>query len=922
MPRKSKAIFVPSRPGKKDMKPDKTTPMMAQYMEIKEKYSDYLLMYRLGDFYELFFDDAAAASGALGLAKTTHHTTYMGREVPMCGIPHHAFDAYIPRLIRRGFKVAVCDQLETPEDAKRRDGSKAVIRREVTRIITAGTLTEDSLLPGSLNNYLAALCFSGGIEPKAALAMADISTGEFRLASWSADAVHELRSFVARSAPSEIIVPGSMLEDKKFNPFVAEFKDKIVARPEAFFDPIGAGKSLCALFGLASADSLGSFSELEFGAIGALLGYIKLTQIGALPKLARPRREDGGDFMHIDSFSIRNLEVFEGSGGGDAPSLFSTMDRTKTPMGRRLLKGWLAAPLTDSAKINERLSRVEFFRSDMRLCDGLRGILSRAHDVDRIMGRLGLNRSGPRDLKNISETLAIAPEIRILLADAARGALDSPLSAMMESIAPMDDLAHELEGALVDEPPLLVSAGAFIRPGFDPTLDGYRRLNEDSRGVIAELQARYSLDASIASLRIKYNTLSGYFIEVPSAKATPLMDPKSGFRHRQTLVGSVRFTTPELEEMEHKILAANEKYQALELELFRGLCADVMARAADIAALSATLAELDALSSLASLADENDYCRPAIDDSLAFEIRAGRHPLVERALRRTGGAFIPNDSRFEEAADDGGATGAPEKTDSRLWLLTGPNMAGKSTFLRQNALIVIMAQMGSFVPAASAHIGVVDKLFSRVGASDNLAQGLSTFMVEMSETAAILNMADERSFVILDEIGRGTATFDGLSIAWAVLEYLSKINRCRGLFATHYHELGAITGKLGNVTAHAMETKEYEGDIIFMHKVRPGAAESSYGIHVARLAGIPRAVTERAGQILETLERDGAKGHAGRLAEIDLFNYSAQPVPSKADEDRKTERLAARLREIEPDSLSPKSALEILYEIKNLLDNT
>jgi DNA mismatch repair protein MutS len=660
-------------------------------------------------------------------------------------------------------------------------------------------------------------------------------------------------------------------------------------------------------FGVANAAALGTFGNLELGAIGALLGYIRLTQMGRMPKLERPRKDSGSDFLQIDAFSARNLEIFESlNAEAGGLSLFGVMDRTKTPMGKRMLKSWLGSPLTDAAKINARLDAVEFFAGDAALADGVRERLSRAFDVERIMGRVGLGRAGPRDLRNLAATFAIAPELNAMLDGAS-----SPMAPALARLNPMRELARGIEDAISDDPPASASSGGFIKAGFDPALDEYRRLSEDSKGVIAELQAKYSLDTSIASLKIKYNTLSGYFIEVPAAKATPMMDTKSGFRHRQTLVGAVRFTTPELEEIEYKILAANEKYAALEAEIFHRLAADVAANAEPIAAFASSLAELDAFASLASLAESEGYCRPAIDGSLAFEVEDGRHPVVEHAMKKSGGAFVPNDARFGEG-----------EGESRLWLLTGPNMAGKSTFLRQNAIIVVMAQAGSFVPAVRARIGIVDRLFSRVGASDNLAQGLSTFMVEMSETAAILNAATERSFVILDEIGRGTATFDGLSIAWAVLEYLGRVARCRCLFATHYHELGAALPKLANASAHTMEVKEYEGDIIFMHKVAPGMARSSYGIHVARLAGIPEPVSRRASEILAALESDEAvgkaKGRVGRIAETDLFTYRDAPTRDAAGEARKLEKLAAKIREIDPDSLSPKDALEILYEIKDM----
>ncbi|MDR2099028.1 MAG: DNA mismatch repair protein MutS [Rickettsiales bacterium] len=889
----------------------KATPMVAQYLGIKERYRDYLLMYRMGDFYELFFDDAKTAAAALDIALTSRGT-YGGEKIPMCGIPHHAFSSYIPKLIKKGYKVAICDQAETPEEAAAR-GGKSVLRREVSRIITAGTLTEDSLIPTSFNNYLAAVAFKDGLEPEIALALSDISTGDFEVKYWDENAVSELMSFAILERPSEIIIPEKILGLKKFEPFVEAQKERLVAKPDSFFNATSARKSIMEAFSVADTGALGNFSEPEIMAMGGMLSYIELTQIGRMPALKHPAKKLASDFLQIDASSTRNLEIFDSldARGGEL-SLFRIMDRTKTPMGRRWLRNAIARPLSDAARINARLDSVEFFAMNPDLTDRIRECLAGASDIERIMARLALGRAGPRDILNVGRTLALSAPVKEMLAAAAKNSIADPVAGITGGLARFKELADRIGSAIVYDPPASAAAGGFVKEGFSAALDEYRRLSTNTKQVILELQAKYALATSVMNLKIKYNNIVGYFVEVPGAKATALMDPKSGFRHKQTLVSGVRFTTDELLEIEQKILVANEKYLALELEIFKGLGDEILGVRDSIEKYSKALAELDGFSALAALALDEDYVRPAVDGTLAFEIRGGRHPIVESAMRKTGTAFIPNDALLEDRDES-----------SRLWLLTGPNMAGKSTFLRAGAIMVVMAQAGSFVPAASAHIGVVDRLFSRVGASDNLAQGLSTFMVEMSETAAILNQATERSFVILDEIGRGTATFDGLSIAWAVLEYLNNISRCRGLFATHYHELTEALSGLAHVTPHTLEVKEFDGGIVFMHRVALGVADRSYGIHVARRAGIPEAVTSRAERILETLESGEASGSARKnirkLADGDLFTYKSAPARPASAADGKLEKLAAKLRALDPDELSPKTALEILYEIKGMV---
>jgi DNA mismatch repair protein MutS len=831
-------------------------PIIQQYLSVRAKHPGTVLLYRVGDFYESYLDDAKAVSAALNITLTKYGQS-KGRDIPMCGIPHHAFDSYIPKLVSAGYSVAVCDQLETPEEARERAGRKAMITRDVVRIITPGTLTEDNLIGSSLANWLAAVDISGG---EAGAAFADMSTGDFQVRSCQAP---DLANILALMSPAEIIIA----DDVEIPDSIREYAAKTKVKPRGLFRTDNIKK----FFGT---DNVGEFSAVEKSAMNAALEYISVTQMGAVPKIRRPSKAAAGDAMRVDAFSARNLELFENLNGERELTLFKVLDKTKTAAGRRLLRARMAAPLVDPGAINRRLDEVSKFFDDRALADDVREILGRVADIERIMSRAALGRAGPRDIASLGASLSEIANARRRLG--------------LEAGEP--EIARKIRATIIDEPPILAGEN-FIRPGANATLDEYRALKGESAKTILELQAKYAMDAQILALKIKYNNIFGYFIEVPAAKAEALMQ-SAEFKHKQTLASAVRFTTRELADIEKKILSADAKRHAIELETFESLRLEVLKNADRIAKLSQWAAETDVSANLANVAIANGYVRPIVDGTQAFEASGGRHPVVEQSVRRAGGTFMPNDADFS-----GGG---------RIWLLTGPNMAGKSTFLRQNALLAIMAQMGSFVPAESFRLGVVDKLFSRVGASDNLAQGLSTFMVEMRETANILNQAGERSFVILDEIGRGTATFDGLSIAWAVLEHLDGKSKCRGLFATHYHELGAA--KLASVAPHAMTVKEYKGDIIFMHKVADGSSDRSYGIHVARLAGLPQSVIRRAGEILQQIESQPRIG-------ADLFNYAISRGPAESEEAAEPEALAM-LREINPDAMSPKEALEMLYELK------
>ena len=877
------------------------TPMMAQYLEIKEAHADALLFYRMGDFYEMFFDDAVAAAEALDIA-LTKRGKHGGEDIPMCGVPVHSAEGYLLTLIRKGFRVAVCEQMESPAEAKKR-GSKSVVKREVVRLVTPGTLTEDALLEARSHNFLAALA---QVRDAAALAWADISTGGFHVMP-----VTPLRlgPELARLAPSELILPetapGTAPEPAETGPRALARDLGIPVTPvaRASFDSTGAQARICDLFGVATLDAFGTFSRAEISAMGALIAYLEITQKGKLPLLQTPSRESPDRVVQIDAATRRNLELTRSLSGGRAGSLLSVMDRTVTAAGARLLEQRLSSPSRDLVTIRDRLDSVGFFHENGSVSGDFRDILRRTPDLDRALSRLSLDRGGPRDLAAIRTALGQA---RALAARAA--ALDlPPLAARaLADLDGFDDLAALLDAALVADPPLLARDGGFIAPGFDPDLDEARTLRDQGRSVIARLQQDYAERTGIASLKIKHNNVLGYFIETTATHAKKMLSaPLSDtFIHRQTTANQVRFTTVELSELETRILNAGNRALEIEKRLYDRLSARILEQAAALTGAARALAELDLACALADLARAENWTRPRVDDSRAFAITGGRHPVVEAALKSQGGApFIANDCDL--SAGDGAA----------IWLLTGPNMAGKSTFLRQNALIALLAQIGSFVPAEAAHIGLVSQIFSRVGASDDLARGRSTFMVEMVETAAILNQADDRALIILDEIGRGTATYDGLSIAWATLEHLHAQNRSRALFATHYHELTALAGKLDGVENATVAVREWQGEIIFLHEVRKGAADRSYGVQVAQLAGLPKSVVDRARMVLETLERGDREGASPGTLVDDLPLFSAAPPPPPPAAPTRS-ALEEMLEEVHPDELSPRQALELLYKLK------
>ena len=871
------------------------TPMMAQYLEIKSQYPDALLFYRMGDFYELFFDDAIKAAKVLDIALTKrgkHNDT----DIPMCGVPHHSSENYLLTLIKSGHKVAVCEQLESPAEAKKR-GYKSVVKRDVVRLVTPGTLTEDSLLKARSHNFLAAYSIVRGEH---SLAWVDISTGLMSVLS-----LNKVEDFVAelfRLTPSEVLIIDNT--DYDIIDAIEESGATATLRGKSAFDSTSGEERLKSLFAVASLEAFGSFGRAQVSALGSIAEYLDATQKGKLPILRPPVIELKENSMRIDSATRRNLELTRSINTGSRQgSLLGTIDRTVTAAGGRLLERRISAPSMDMDVINERHDALKFLRDNFDLSEPVMAFLKSIPDLERALSRVSLERAGPRDLANISKGLIQGKEIARLFKN---HDLPAELKLAIEKLIGHDEISSILEKAIVPEPPLLVRDGGFVTEQFNSELDETRELKRDGTKIIAEMQRDFIELTGIQSLKIKFNNVLGYFIETTAKNAEKLQNSTiaDNFIHRQTTANQMRFTTLSLSDTETKIINANAKALEIEKQIFNELSALIIQNFEKISAAAEALAVIDITNSLATLARDEEWCRPKIDNSKAFAIQGGRHVVVESSLKNNGNSFIPNDCELSEGS---------------IWLVTGPNMAGKSTFLRQNALIAILAQMGCFVPAKSAHIGIVSQLFSRVGASDDLARGRSTFMVEMVETAAILNQADDRALVILDEVGRGTATYDGLAIAWSTLEYLHEVNKSRSLFATHYHEMTVLADKLTRVINATVSVKEWNNEVIFLHEVRQGAADRSYGLQVAKLAGLPIEVLERAKVILNELEaRDAKKGTEGKLLAKDLPLFSQSMTQKPVTQINYNSELSNKIRSIYPDEISPNEALQILYDLKEI----
>ncbi|ODT72777.1 MAG: DNA mismatch repair protein MutS [Pelagibacterium sp. SCN 63-23] len=887
--------------------PAALTPMMAQYFEIKAVNPGYLLFYRMGDFYELFFEDAEIASAALGIV-LTKRGKHLGEDIAMCGVPIHAANDYLNRLIKLGHRVAICEQVEDPAEAKKR-GSKSVVKRDVVRLVTPGTLTEDDHLDARSANYLAALAMVRHGETDFALAWADISTGETFIADIASEALADV---MARIAPAELLLSetsrAALVERHLYAPAWANIAALI---PTASFDSETALQLLRSAFPEGAFDPT-SLSRAGRSALGALVTYVGESQKGRHAPLRPPVLDAADTAMAIDAATRASLEILQTQRGQAKGSLRQSIDLTVSAPGARLLASRLAAPLRDARAINDRLDAVARLHDDTLLRARLRQDLKPVPDLARALSRLALERGGPRDLAGIGKAVAAALDLAAHLA--AQPDLPAILSRLAASLgAAPRVLSAELALALDDELPLLARDGGFVRPLYDAKLDEERALGRETRAVVAALQARLMDETDVRSLKIKHNGVLGFFVEVPAAHGARLLEPphRDTFIHRQTLANAMRFTTTELAELEGRIAKAQDAALEIELGIFGRLRETVLDRIGVLQVLADALAELDVTAALAEVSATRAYCRPLVDESLAFAIDGGRHPVVELMVKAEGQSFVANDADLSGSDDSGGGA---------LWLVTGPNMGGKSTFLRQNALIAILAQMGCYVPADSAHIGVVDRLFSRVGASDDIAHGRSTFMVEMVETAAILNRATRRSLVVLDEIGRGTATFDGLSIAWAAVEALHETTGCRALFATHFHELTSLAKSLSRVANVTMKVREWEGEVVFLHEVGPGAADRSYGIQVARLAGLPEPVIVRARQVLDLLEqRSTGTASSSQKASVldDLPLFAHQPAPVPKGKDPVHEALDA----VRPDEMTPLQAIEALYQLKKLRDD-
>ncbi len=885
------------------------TPMMAQYMAIKNNHADCLLFYRMGDFYELFFDDAKQASASLSIA-LTKRGTHNDEPIAMCGVPFHAYENYLTKLISKGFKVAISEQTESPAEAKARakaEGGKTLVNREVVRIVTQGTLTEDAHLNKREYNFLMAL--SPIVKDNiVGVSLIDISTGLFLNEDTD---VALLPSLLERFNAREILVPDSLLAHETLGVLFKDMFNILTTWPDTRFNFNSAKQSLTNYYNVQTLDGFGQFDRHIIISGGALLDYVSLTQKGTMPHLRPPVMTKTQDIMYIDAATRKNLEINKTLQGEKKGSLLNTVDKTVTANGARLLSQWLNMPLCNINVINNRLDAVDFFFQNSNICDDAREILKACDDIERALSRLSLDRGGPRDMAAIARTL----EQGFYLRDRVFNTLDDGINDLqnvketLKRKEQIDNLVETLNKALKDDLPMLSRDGGFIKKGFSPDLDNIRSLRDNNRAHILELEANYLKKSGATTLKIKHNNVIGYYIEVPSTQSQKLFDdPDKLFIHRQTMASGVRFTTVDLSDLENKLASAAEKSLALELELYQKLRIQIIDLANTLLDVADALAYTDTVSAIASISKDQNYTRPTLRNDRTLMIEKGRHPVVEKHLGHYS-SFIPNDCAFD--------------LDDRLWLITGPNMAGKSTYLRQNALIILLAQCGFFVPALKAEIGVVDRLFSRVGAADDLARGRSTFMVEMIETAAILNQATPNSFVILDEIGRGTSTFDGLSIAWATLENLHDINQCRCLFATHYHELTSLSSRLSALSCHTVKIKEWKNDIIFMHEIIDGVANQSYGVHVAKLAGLPVGVIARAKEILEKLETSDKNKTIESLTDtLPLFAQTAEKAHSYAQEKEdaeKLEKIRNAVHAIDPDALSPREALDALYALKKNL---
>ncbi|MDX1949121.1 MAG: DNA mismatch repair protein MutS [Rickettsiales bacterium] len=886
----------PQEPEAIEDKPQAVTPMMQQYLEVKKNHPDILLFYRMGDFYELFFEDAIIAATELEIV-LTKRGEHQGKEIPMCGVPHHSYEGYLSKLIKKGYKVGICEQVETPEEAKKLRGYKAVVKREIVRIVTPATITEENLLEGFYANYL--ICINKK-ETKFSIGYCDISTGEFYLSNCEKE---NLFSEIEKLNPKEILISDELFSDKDFSEIFNHYKKIITNFDKSQFSKKRGEEKLKNFYNISTIEAL-NLNDSELGLTGVLLDYISSTQPNSKPNILFPKKSAKEDFMEIDSASFNNLEIFKSQNGNIKNSLFGVMNFTKTASGARFLQKALAKPLININEIHTRLDNIEFFIQNSSLSENIISCLKSTPDIERIISRVHLNRSSPRDLEALKYGLKSFLDICYLVKS-----YPNEVPSKIKSLFQNDDnqeILFLLEESIKEQAPPTISEGNFIKENYNAKLDDYRKTKENSENILNNLVEKYRNETGITTLKIKHNNILGFFLEVTPSQIDKI---PSYFLHRQTMAGNIRYTTQELREIENKIVNSQSYAIALEIEIYREICEKIKSKTTEILANANSIAELDFFTSLAKFAENKNLTRPIIDETENFILKDAKHPVVENNLKEfSKNNYIANDISLSE--------------EDKIWLITGPNMSGKSTFLRQNAIIAIMAQIGSFVPASFANIGVIDKIFSRVGASDNLAKGHSTFMVEMIETATILNNATSKSLVILDEIGRGTSTYDGISIAWSVLEFIHNKLNCRTLFATHYHELTELNKKLNKISLHTTQTKEWNGEIIFSHKIINGIAGKSYGINVAKLAGLPEKVINRASQILKILEKNNQDNPVKIFSEdLPLFaNTNPNNSPNEKEANyisENFENLINHLKNLSPDNLTPKQALEELYKIKS-----
>ncbi len=876
--------------------------MMDQYLEIKSNYSEALVFYRMGDFYELFFEDAKTASSELQITLTTRGK-HLDQSIPMCGVPFHAAEGYINTLIHKGYKVAVCEQTESPSEAKKR-GYKSIVKREVVRLITPGTITEDSLLVSNNSNFLISL---NELRNETTASWVDISTGDFFVKGLKID---DISSLFARLKPKEVLISEGLLE--KVHTFINT--DNLVITPltSSSYNSMNAEKKLLEQFQVKSLDGFGEFTKPMIGAMGSIIDYLQITQIGKSVVLNSPILETHSTIMEIDPATRRNLEITKSLSGDIKGSLLDCLDKTITSNGKRLLESRLSAPLTNINNINERLDAVEFFLENESTTTKVRELLKKCPDFGRALSRLALHRGTSQDLISVKNGLIVSRELALEVFS--ENSQTPPLvQRIVDNISAFKTLIDLLESSLTEKPVVIADKVSNIAEGYNVQLDKYRRILSDSGDIIIKMQLALAEETKIPSLKIRHNNVLGYFIDLTIKNAEKLSETylSEKFIHRQTTANSKRFTSHHLSEIERDIRSADMKSSELENSIFYEIKSSVVANASTINAAAKSLAELDFFASLAEVSKCENWIRPVLSNGTTFEVINGRHPIVESSLKsKSNNSFISNNCELKE-------------TEKRILLLTGPNMAGKSTYLRQNAIIALLSQVGSFVPAEKAHIGVIDRIFSRIGAADDLAHGHSTFMMEMIETATILNQASEKSFVILDEIGRGTATYDGLSLAWSILEYLHDKNNCRSLFATHYHELTSLEKTLKHLCNFSIDVKEFEGELIFLHKVTEGSAKSSYGIQVAKLAGLPSIVTDSAAKILSKLEENSKQKEAFTSLDKDekgpeYIHYAPKPEIEYKSSTIINNTVLKSLENKNLDEISPLEALEILYEIKKM----